>query len=92
MDEDAIPIRLSSDVRAQIDAQKAPTLFGLPVRPSAELPSDAVLLMASALGRAEARAWARGYQLGPLKFEFAADPNRYRVSCTADWVPRVPGH
>lgn len=85
--DDEPRVHLSPAVRAQLDEDR-PQLFGIPVRTVPSMTGDAILLMSRAVMDAEARAWMNGMVLGPFKFETHRDVNEYRVTCTAEFIPR----
>lgn len=81
-------VRILPSVQAQLDAARPPQLFGLPARTAAGLDTETIRLMHTSVLEAEARAWAAGHQLGPLTFTHELGPHGYRVTCSAEILPR----
>lgn len=81
-------LRLAPEVQALLDEQKPPRTFGdLDVLAVPGL-DDKILLMARHQLEAEQRAFAAGYELGPLEFEHEQTDSGWRITATQQFRPR----
>lgn len=78
-------VRLTSQVREQLDAQQ-PLITEIRPTPVLAVLDDEVTEMARVMTNQEILAAPAGYHLGPLKFTWTRDGNNFRVRATAPWV------